>query len=412
MLFKSITLATLCLTLAGLPSCSRSDRQPPERGAIGQDLRVTRDSYSAQHILTGELAAEHAVEITAPDVGVRPLEIRWLVENGTPVDAGGPLFHFDNSQLAQSLEDRQVAVTQALTDLVSTRSSSGSGIAEAQFVLEQARAELEKARIDAAIPPDLKSDAEYQELKMALERATIQASGAERELAAKQGASDAEIEIRVLALLRSRSELRQAESGIASLGLMAPRAGVALLGRSSREGRLWEESDLVWPGERLARLPDLETMIVRARLFDVDDGLIQPGLQAVVTLDAYPEIEYAGSIRQIDQRAFQRERDSTTRVFWVTVALETLDPSKMRPGMSVKVVIERPLPAESDGANLLIVPRESIRWEEGRARVLLANGSWESVEILDCGPRFCVVPAGLEPGTELGRVGIEGPSGP
>lgn len=300
---------------------------------------VTRQSAANSLLLTGELAAERAAEITVPDVGIRPLEIRWMIENGTVVAAGDRLFELDNSDLASRLDQQRVAALEARSRIATLQSEAGTKVADAEFELERRRAEVEKARIDAAIPPGLRSQEEFQRLQVEHQKAQRRVADAERLLATSRATAGAEVEKQRLELTKEEAALRQVEGGIARLAVQAPMAGVALVGRSSEQDRPWEVGDVVYPGHRLAELPDLSSMVVRARLFDVDDGRVEPGMAATVELDAHPGLGFAGRVRTVDPIAFQPGRDSTTRVFWVTVDLESLDLERMRAGMSVKVTI-------------------------------------------------------------------------
>ncbi len=90
----------LWLRLRRSPRPSRARR----RGAAGR-----REPFEQRHLLSGELVAERAIDVIAPDVGVRALQIRRMVENGSQVEAGDLLAAFDNSELAcgaRGAEDR------------------------------------------------------------------------------------------------------------------------------------------------------------------------------------------------------------------------------------------------------------------------------------------------------------------
>lgn len=400
-------LAKLAGPLVGLAVATLSASCSPQvSGASSPSPRATRGALLQRQLLTGELGAERAVEITAPDVGVRPLEIRWMVENGTSVQAGDPLFEFDNSSLASRLEDRRAAVDDARAAIASVESQSGSKVAEAEFNLERRRTQLEKARIDAAIPPGLRSAEEYERLQNAVRIAERQLADAERQLEATRATSRADIEKERLRRGKEEAELRQVEGGIARLAVTAPISGVVLFGRNNEQERAWEVGDVVYPGHRLAALPDPSTMIVRARLFDVDDGLLEPGLPATVTLDAYPDLEFRGRVRSVERMAFETDRSSSTRVFWVVVELEKVDLEHMRPGMSAKVAVALDLTA---GQDAVLAPRHSLDLSDPAApRVLLATGSWQRVELGPCSALECVIASGLEEGAALARIGAAG----
>src|SRR6185503_1645588 len=61
---------------------------PAQTSGQADVLRVRREPFERQYLLSGELVAERAIDLVAPDVGIRPLEIRQVVENGAQVTAG------------------------------------------------------------------------------------------------------------------------------------------------------------------------------------------------------------------------------------------------------------------------------------------------------------------------------------
>ena len=391
----------LLLLMAALAGCAQGapPRQPRQLAVV-----PAGPSHLDRHLLTGELTAAHAVEIIVPDVGIRPLEIRWAVVNGAPVEAGDTLFELDNSDLAEQLDARRVAVLEARARIASIESAAGSKVADAEFELERRRAALEKARVDAAIPRGLRSDEEYERLQVELQKAERQVTDADRLLAAARATAGAEVTKERLRLGKEEAELRQVEGGIARLAVTAPMAGVVLLGRNSRQDRPWQVGDIVYPGHLLASLPDPATMMVRAQLFDVDDGLLEEGLRATVTLDAHPGLELGGRVRTIDRVAFQRDRGLGTRVFWVTVDLDSLDLKRMKPGMSVKVAVARELAADA-GDRALVAPRESLDLSDPASpRALLRDGSWRAVALGACSALECVIEEGLDEGASLGSI--------
>ena len=367
-----------------------------------EPLRVERRHLSQQHPLSGELAAESALEITAPDVGIHPLEILWLVRNGTPVAPGDPLFEFDNGGLAERLEERRVQLLEQESELAAVRSESGSQIAEAIFDVERRSADLEKARIDAGIPRSLKSEEEFARLQLELSKARENLEGARRALETAKLTARADVDLAGLELEESQAELSQVQGGIDELSLEAPVAGLALLSRNRDEERLWQEGDTVEPGDIIGTLPDLDTLIVRARLFDVDEGVIEPGLLASVTLTAFPDRSYPARVRSVDPIALQRQRGSSTRVFWVLLDLEEADLDRMRPGMTAMVTVQTVL--SPGGEPPLTVPRASLDLSDlARPRIRLHDGSWQEIGLGGCTVFRCIVEGGLEEGTLLRR---------
>jgi len=149
----------------------------------------------------------------------------------------------------------------------------------------------------------------------------------------------------------------------------------------------------------ILRIPDLESLVVKARLFDVDDGNIQIGDAATVTLDAYPDQIYQGQIARLQSVAQTLGRRTTARAFDVTVELGQMDPSFMRPGMSAKVEVTR-----QRGADVLLAPRAALEFrDDGTAQATLDGRQLREIVVGVCSPLWCEVKDGLEEGELLAR---------
>src|SRR6478752_2975362 len=72
------------------------------------ELTVRRGDFQERVLLTGELASERATEVKVPQTRAFRLELRALVEDGTPVAAGQVLAELDNSQFTRELEDKRL----------------------------------------------------------------------------------------------------------------------------------------------------------------------------------------------------------------------------------------------------------------------------------------------------------------
>ena len=367
------------------------------------ELIVSRGVLVRHHLLTGELVAEDAVRLVAPNANIWPVTIRWLAEDGTEVDAGDTIVEFDNSQLASSLEDLERQLIETENELESQEANSLNEQLEASFRLEQTRAELEKARLDAAVPANLLARKEYEERQLALERAELQHAEAISSFELKQASGRSQIANQEVNLAKARNAVSRAREGLELLTLTAPRAGVLLVAEHHDEGRPYQTGDSTWPGLTVATLPQLSSMIVEAQLLDVDEGQIEIGMPVTAIVDAFPETTLDGKVISIDNIAQQVSRRSLRRTFKTRIRLEGLDPERMRPGMSVQVVVENRI----DDA--LLVPRATIEWtptEPAAAPgVQLADGSRVSVGVVACNSDRCAVSASLEVGAVLRRAG-------
>lgn len=365
-----------------------------EGGSDPGDLQVRRGSVAPTLLLTGELTAEDAMIMVAPSVGIFPLTLRWIADEGQAVSAGDTLAEFDNTQLAGNIEALRSEVTTAGNELQRAEAQSGSDRVQKYFELEEAKAAWEKARLAAELPREMTSEQEWAKLQLELEKAERNLHKAEKALAAAEESAEATIGIQRLALEKAETALGRAESGIDELRLEASRDGIVVVHENFQEDRPFRAGDTTWVGMPIVSLPDLDTLYVRATLFDVDDGQIAEGASVVASLDAFPDEILHGTVRSVAGFAEQQGRRSSRRSFEVAIDLEGLDTERMRPGMSVKIEVERP--AEEG----LVVPRGTLAFGGKFADLRLADGSWRSVEVAACDVAHCLV-TGIEEGRRL-----------
>jgi HlyD family secretion protein len=223
MLLASLAGATACQTAAG--STGRDS---------GADAVVTRRSVEDVFLLSGELAAVRQASIVAPRG--EALQIRWMAEDGTDVKEGERVIEFDAVRLIQSIEELRLKVRQAENQ---RESRARAVVAEGdtkRVAVEKADIEAKKARIDAAVP---------RELRPAVEWAKFQATSAEKEAALQKARLDQEAyrtssrsDLEVLRRIeeKARRELEVAEKALLATSVRAPRSGIFLSGTSGNGG--------------------------------------------------------------------------------------------------------------------------------------------------------------------------------
>lgn len=385
-----LALVTGALHLA-LAGCTASG----PAGAAREELRVERGEFSGHLLLTGELVAAEAERMVVPNTNFWPVSLRWLVEDGATVEAGERLAEFDGSQLAGELENLENALFMALSALSGARSRAAAELDAAAFELEQKQAAHEKAKLDAELPENLLAEQEMAQRRLALEKNRLELEQAQAAVEATEKAGLESIRLEEIKVAKAERALLRARHSLEALTLRAPRDGIALVTLNNREGRPYQTGDNTWPGLAVVTLPDLSSLRAEAELFDVDDGRARPGQRVTATLDAFPSWQIGGVIRSVDSIADETDRQSTRRIFRVTVDLDEVDVERMRPGMSVKVEVR------SEPRQALLVPRAALDFSAETPRARLADGTLREVEIGDCTARFCALESGLDEGTEL-----------
>ncbi|NCO69213.1 MAG: HlyD family efflux transporter periplasmic adaptor subunit [Acidobacteria bacterium] len=380
-----------------LATCARP-AAPFEPAAVTPrtELEVRRGDFSGRMVLTGELRAVRAEEIIVPRFAGWGAQIRWLAADGVGVAAGARVIEIDASTIAGTLEERRLAVLTAGEEFTRQEAQNTLDLESRGFALEQRRTALAKAEIEADVPAELMSRRDWEDRRLAVERARVEFDKARDELEAARRATQADLNVRSIALANAKRLLAQAQESLASLSITAPRAGLILVADHPWEGRKFQVGDTTFPGATVLRIPDLQAMEAEAALFDVDDGAIAVGARARCTLDAYPDRSVAGTVTTIAPIAQEAARNSLRRSFRVTVALASTDPVRMRPGMSVKIEV-----VTVDLRSVLLAPRVAIDPAGHPPRARLVGGRLVAVELGPCSNQECVVASGLGEGEKL-----------
>jgi multidrug resistance efflux pump len=390
--------ATLLLAALGaalfLAGCTQNLATTTDGG--GGELRVREGDFRQRLVVTGELQAVNAIDILVPRTPTWQLAIRWLAQDGIEVEKGQKVVELDNSQFVSDLDQKRLTESKTINELTQKRADVAVDRSDREYAVEEATRALAKARLEAAVPEELRSRREYQEKQLELKRAEVALTKAEEALDSYRESSAAEITVLQIELEKVRREIRIAEQAIEALTVEAPSDGILVVGQNWREGRKLQVGDTAWVGMSVARIPDLSEMEVVARLSDVDDGKVTPGMQARCTLDTYPDLEFTGEVVEISPIAQEHGRRSLRRAFRLNVRLDGSDPERMRPGMSVKVEIETP-----DHGPVLLAPRAGLDLTREPPVAHLSSGRTREVEIGACNPRECIVDSGLDKGDIL-----------
>lgn len=134
------------------------------------------------------------------------------------------------------------------------------------------------------------------------------------------------------------------------LNITSPMDGVVIL-RPVELGEAVTGAGSFNAGTVIVTVADLESMIVKAGVSEVDIGKVRLSAPVMVTLDAYPKVRFAGKVSRIAPAA---RLEDQVKVFDVEVTLDNLG-KELRTGMTANVNIK------GDRADkVLAVPIEAV----------------------------------------------------
>lgn len=384
-------VAAAALALLGAVACSRGAATGPTRTGV-----VVRGDVEDVFLLTGELKAPQSDTISCPRVESWQAQIRWLAEDGSEVEAGDVVAEFDATEATRTLEDRRTRAQQAAIEREGREQGVAVELARRQAVLEKAEIEAKKARLDASVPPELRSVLENRRVQATLMEKESALEKAKLDLDTYRISSKADVDVQRHTEEKVRRALESTERSISSARAKAPRAGIFMVSRHYRGDldRTFQAGDNVWPGYSVATIPNLSRMEVAATLSQVDHGRIAAGMPARVIIDTFPDRVFEGKVDEVGAVA----PESRGRAgFPVRITLARTEPSVMRPGLSVRVEVSR-----GRWPSALTVPRGAIVFEKGEAFVRRGGlGGRRAVKLLGCTPVICAVESGVSEGDHV-----------
>ena len=395
------TAAVLGLGLLGLSAC-QSGRA--DSGDSSGELRVSSKAVEDVFLLTGELRAVRSYTLAAPRGAANELQIRWMVDDGSEVKQGERLVEFDAARLIQTIEERRLKLRQAENDREARERSATAESERKRVGVDKAEVEAEKARIDAAVPAELRAAVEWRKFQATWQEKKAALDKAKLEQQAYVTSSRSDIASARATEEKARRDVAAAEQALGSMSLAAPKDGIFLVGNFWMWGpegpRKLQPGDTVWSGYPVGTIPDPAEMEVSIALAEADIGRIAPGMAARCILDTYPDRLFEGRIEDVGSVA----RESGGRGpfaatakpgFPVRVSLAKSDPL-MRPGLSVRVEVVR-----ATWPKALSVPRGAVRFEKEGPVVRRQGGRTTAVKLAACTPLECVVESGLAEGDSV-----------
>jgi len=154
------------------------------------------------------------------------------------------------------------------------------------------------------------------------------------------------------AVIRAQSDLENARDRMTDTKLRAPLAGTIITKNVELGTVISSPTTDVGGGTVLFKMANLDTVQIRALVDETDIGKVQPGLLASITVDAYPNRPFEGSVLKIEPQATVQQN-----VTMFNVLVRIPNPSHLlKPGMNTEVEIH-----VGQRQNALAIPNAALR---------------------------------------------------
>jgi HlyD family secretion protein len=265
--------------------------------------KVERADLTSKVTANGRIDAKRKVDLSANVMGQI---VNLAVREGDVVKKGDFLLQIDQKQLAASAEGAEASMRALFSD----REAARATLAEAQLNFDRARSNFNEKIIPAA---------ELDRARTALDSARANVSAIEQRIE------------------QSRANLAAARDTLSKTTMRAPMAGI-ITALPVEEGEVAVIGTMNNPGTKLLTIADMSVVEAVMEVDETDVPTVKVGQKANVTIDAYPNKTFAGTVTEVGSSPMQALGATEAVNFEVKIQLDNPPPG-VRPGFSASADI-------------------------------------------------------------------------
>jgi HlyD family secretion protein len=376
-------------------------------GSVSQGVRtaiVTRGDFVRNVRLQGTVEALSFYSIAAPRLsgpGSGSLIVTKLASSGKPVKKGELLVEFDRQTQIRNALDRQAdyvdfveQIKKKQADQIAAKAADDTELLAAEDAMKSAALELKRNEIVSQIDAE-KNQANYDQAKATYEQL-------KQTYALKRASTRAELQSLEIQRDRAKNAMQYAQKNMKRLQIRSPIDGIVVLNSIFKNAGLDEvqEGDEVRPGITFMQVVNAGSMQVRSRVNQADIYSLRAGQRVRIGLDAYPDLAFAGKVVRVGDIGVTSGLSQKVRGFQALFTIDGSDP-RLMPDLSASVDVElERIPS------VVIIPRDSVKLEDGKAYVEAWNGSTyksTSVRLGATNDTDVIAESGLSEGTRILR---------
>ncbi len=316
---------------------------------------ITRGDFKKNIILTGSIQAQKAERFLVPATDRWQLPIKWMAKEGTSINPGDPVVRFDTASISTDLENAQASLELKQKELTQKKADLQYQTFELNLSVKQTEIEVKKREIDASIPKEITSKYDYDRVQAELERSKQLLKSTQELRNLKLAELNSQMKTIAIDIDQKKSELEKLEQQISQLNLVSKTKGTMMYGTHDWTGIKIQVGMNVFPGMCVASIPDVDSLYIEAWINESIAGKVKPGQKVIFTLDGYPDSKSkrTGTITNVFSNAELKKLWSRAYYFKVNISMDKPDTALMKPGMSVKCMIE-----SAHYPDVLLVPIE------------------------------------------------------
>ena len=377
----------IILTLSVLLSaCQKEENKTPE-------LTIKPKDSQFSIVVQGELDAVNSTAIVATAKTTKPQVIAWIVPQHSHVDKGDVIARFDGIPFQLEVDEAEYEMNKLMftraqkqreLNLSLDDFNNEEDVVSFEFLMAQ-KFNIDNPMLYTKVEIIEASDNE-EFLKAKSQHLEIMAEFQQDKAKSEVGLIDSQSQLQISKVEMNKANLNQLE-------VLAPHAGVVVL-KEGWDGSLPQAGKSVFPGTKIASLPDLSEMKALLYVPEIEAVGIKKNQKVDIMLHAFPKIHYTGTITQISKSAQPKQRDNPVKYFVVTVFINEKDELRLLPGQRLDATIYT-----SEKSYSVVVPIQTI-FRKGQENwvYLKQNNEFVKHNITTgvCSSSQCIIKSGLK----------------
>ena len=297
-------------------------------------------SLSAKEVvLTGQVSSSAKQIVNAPQASRWQIQIQWMEEEGKVVNKGQPIVVFDGANEQSRLEQNAETLERLQLELKQLRLEQEQKVIDAQGRLNLALMKVEKARIEASVPPAQVSSYDKGQYDLALQRSLLEQVKAEEGLARAEKEQFSELQKKEIDILKTREEIAYLTDLLKKMNVVAQHTGPVTYAMHPWNGAKLAAGMNVQASWKVLDVQAIESFQIETWIHEVDAVGISQDMPVSLTLDAHPQKMFSGKIKSLSTQTEARDLWSNSAYYPAVIEFEQAPDVKLLPGMSVRIVL-------------------------------------------------------------------------
>ncbi len=356
-------------------------------------LAIKQSGIQFTVIAQGELEAVSSTPIVAGANSRRPQVLSWIADQYSIVKKGDVIARFDGVPFQLEVDEAQYEMNKLLfsklqkqreMDLSIDDFKNEEKVVGFEYLMAQ-KFNIDNPLLYTKIEMiDATDNEEFLEAKS--KHLKVMAGHYENKSKSEIGLIESQDQLQKMKLERNKSNLE-------ALTITAPHDGILVL-EKSWDGSLPQAGKSVFPGRKIAKLPDLENMQAKIYVPEIEAVGLKEGQQVKIKLHAFTNQTFTAKVTSISKTAQPKQRDNPIKYFIVTAVINEQDQDKLLPGQRLDAVI-----SISENIQGIAIPIQTIFRDGDNTWVYVKQNNEfikREVAIGQCSTSQCIIESGLK----------------